>query len=109
MKDCRPRAAHGMSETGGASAPQGRGVKPLRQGEGRNVGTGVDPNLSDRVNPSTRAAQWVYPWDSTSALDTETTAVIEDTFLRLKRERSLILVTHDPRQAARLGDHQLRL
>ena len=47
--------------------------------------------------------------EPTSALDTETTAAIEDTFLRLKRARSLILVTHDPRQAARLGDHQLRL
>lgn len=43
--------------------------------------------------------------EPTSALDRESAELIEDRLIELKRERALVVVTHDLRQARKLGDH----
>lgn len=47
----------------------------------------------------------------TTSLDPANTAIIEDCLLNLRQQRqtTLILVTHDPAQARRLGDELLRM
>lgn len=43
--------------------------------------------------------------ESTSALDPVSTHIIEDLFMRLKEDYSIVLVTHILRQAARISDY----
>jgi putative hydroxymethylpyrimidine transport system ATP-binding protein len=44
-----------------------------------------------------------------SALDTRTRALMQDLAARLLQDRTVLLVTHDPAEAARLGDRILLL
>ena len=43
--------------------------------------------------------------ESTSALDPVSTSIIEDLFVRLKEEYTIVLVTHILRQARRISDY----
>lgn len=47
--------------------------------------------------------------EPTSSLDPEASRAIEERILALRRERALVLVTHDPEQARRVADRIVRL
>lgn len=47
--------------------------------------------------------------EPTSALDTRSTELIEDLFVTLKRNHTLVLVTHDSSQAERISDHIVQM